>query len=567
MDDDFQILVSEQQRELMAAKELESDLDFAFQIQMQEAMEASLSMNPHEPSSSSFEIEIEDDLIQVMKLQTLELEKFQLEKKDRDLCESEMKRISYNLKCQIHDGNLARQIHQMPDEEWEETGDYYEKPFGEASSSSGPVIDEPFRLYFKGLVTTENVKGEMVKLAGIGIAVCDPRDNLILQLQKPLVGGGMSHGIVETKALIEGLNAALSLDINIKRIDVFFEYVPLYNHVMGRWAVKQRKLENLVSQVNPLQRKFEACRIYLLPRCHIKFAFKLARDAIDSQITKAVEPTVDKNLKHTCTICLEDTDASQMFSVDGCLHSYCFSCMKQHVEVKLLQGIVPGCPHDGCNIKLKVDSCRKFLTPKLIDIMTQRINEALIPETDKLYCPYPKCSALMSKKEMILPQQDSSSLRLAGDQHWQRKCIKCKAFFCLNCKVPWHANMSCTDYKRFNPYPRAEDVKLQTLAMQKLWRQCVKCSHMIELAEGCYHMTCRCGYEFCYTCGAEWKDKKATCSCPLWDEHRIMYDQDEDEEHEDEFYDDDDYYDDEEDYESDDYAYYPRDHQGGHIIY
>lgn len=37
---------------------------------------------------------------------------------------------------------------------------------------------------------------------------------------------------------------------------------------------------------------------------------------------------------------------------------------------------------------------------------------------------------------------------------------------------------------------------------------------------------CRCGYEFCYTCGAEWKDKKATCSCPLWEERNILREQD-----------------------------------------
>lgn len=48
---------------------------------------------------------------------------------------------------------------------------------------------------------------------------------------------------------------------------------------------------------------------------------------------------------------------------------------------------------------------------------------------------------------------------------------------------------------------------------------------------------CRCGYEFCYTCGAEWKNKKATCSCPLWDEENILeddFDSDEEDEEDDE---------------------------------
>lgn len=52
----------------------------------------------------------------------------------------------------------------------------------------------------------------------------------------------------------------------------------------------------------------------------------------------------------------------------------------------------------------------------------------------------------------------------------------------------------------------------------------------------CFPCDYRCGYEFCYQCGAEWKDKKATCDCPLW------ADDDESEWEEDEDVDDDDSY-------------------------
>jgi hypothetical protein len=40
----------------------------------------------------------------------------------------------------------------------------------------------------------------------------------------------------------------------------------------------------------------------------------------------------------------------------------------------------------------------------------------------------------------------------------------------------------------------------------------------MHLTLGC----CRCGYEFCYTCGKEWKNKKQTCSCLLWDERNLI---------------------------------------------
>jgi hypothetical protein len=97
---------------------------------------------------------------------------------------------------------------------------------------------------------------------------------------------------------------------------------------------------------------------------------------------------------------------------------------------------------------------------------------------------------LMSLGEVIHLMQESSSRYTAADAATLRKCVKCRGSFCLSCKVPWHDGMSCYEYKMRYPHARPEDAKLQNLARQRLWRQCVKCKHMIELAEGCYHMIC-----------------------------------------------------------------------------
>lgn len=244
----------------------------------------------------------------------------------------------------------------------------------------------------------------------------------------------------------------------------------------------------LLNQVTQLQGKFTSCQPSLVARNDIKFAFKLAREAIVSQVDRPVESSAGRSLHETCVICFEETGIDQIFSVDGCMHRYCYSCMKQHVEVKMLHGMVPKCPHEACDSELKIDACSKFLTPKLVEIMKQREKEASIPVTEKVYCPYPKCSALMSKSE-VLEYSRSSFVR--GERSGARKCMKCNGLFCINCKVPWHDNLTCSDYKRRNPNPPAEDLKLRTLAARNLWRQCVKCNHMIELAAGCYHMTCR----------------------------------------------------------------------------
>lgn len=33
---------------------------------------------------------------------------------------------------------------------------------------------------------------------------------------------------------------------------------------------------------------------------------------------------------------------------------------------------------------------------------------------------------------------------------------------------------------------------------------CAKCKQGVEKSEGCHHMKCTCGHEFCYKCGADY---------------------------------------------------------------
>ncbi|KAL3325287.1 hypothetical protein AABB24_039066, partial [Solanum stoloniferum] len=545
--EDLKTLAAEQRRELMAARDVDLDFDFAYQLQLQEAINVSLSMQPStstaapptptllqpQPNSSS----ANDGISKLADVQTSEILQLEREIDDRRLSELEFRIMRDDLQRRIHDHRVAQEILRMPEDEWQDNGDNFELPFGEGTSKSEDK--ELFRIYFKGLV--ENFSPN-VFFGGIGVAICDSRDELLFEMRKPFFGNAMNRQCIEFKALIEGLNAAIALDL--RRVVFYCDYFPIFQFVTGRWSAKQRKVAALLNQVALLRLKFSFCQPSLVPRNEIKFAFKFAREAMTSQVEKVAETAASRNMYETCAICFEETNFGQIFLVDDCRHRYCVSCMKQHVEVKLLHGIVPKCPHAECNSDLKLDSCSNFLTPKLIDIMKQRIKEASIPVTEKVYCPYPKCSALMSKSEVL---EYSKGSFLGAERLGIRKCTKCNGLFCVNCKVPWHCNIACDEYRKRNPNP-PEDRKLKTLAETNLWRQCVKCNHMIELAAGCYHITCRCGYEFCYTCGAPWMDKKATCSCKLWDEENILDDDNDDDDN-----DDDDY---ESDYETDYDDYY-----------
>lgn len=233
---DFDFLLTAQRHELTVAESMESDLDFAYNLQLQEALSASLIDQPSSSSSSTAvfleDPSISDSVFNANSLQLQELERMAIEMNDRLQSEKTMREEKDDLNRRIHDQKMASEIFNMPVEDWDEWGDNFEKPFGEGTSlgstrrnDEGPVV----RVYFKGLVSEEVVRGESVSLAGIGVAVCDDEDNLILEISKAVAGNESRKIAVELMALIEGFNAVIALDL--KRVIYFGDYYTLFQHV------------------------------------------------------------------------------------------------------------------------------------------------------------------------------------------------------------------------------------------------------------------------------------------------------------------------------------------------
>ncbi|KAL6967338.1 RBR-type E3 ubiquitin transferase [Sarracenia purpurea var. burkii] len=231
-------ILSEQRRELAAAKTVESDLDLAFQLQMQEAMNAStlIQQSPSSSFSSSTPppFQLGDDDVSGPSFATVldeEIARFERERADREQSEAERRLMRDDLSRWIHDQAFALEMSRIAEEEWQKTGNHFNRPYVEGSSSSAAIPNpEFFQLYFKGLVREETVKGAKKTLAGIGIAVCDTRQHRIFELRKALLGGGeMCAQVAEIEALIEGLNCAVIL--GVKRITFFCGDNALYEYV------------------------------------------------------------------------------------------------------------------------------------------------------------------------------------------------------------------------------------------------------------------------------------------------------------------------------------------------
>eukprot|EP00171_Calliarthron_tuberculosum_P019989 IDg19989t1 len=90
-------------------------------------------------------------------------------------------------------------------------------------------------------------------------------------------------------------------------------------------------------------------------------------------------------------------------------------------------------------------------------------------------------------------------LRCAGEE--------CRAAMSLSRVAPLltpDVRNALADAVRPPSAPPPDDEAVRTLMNAEGWRRCPDCGAGIERTHGCPHMTCTCGGEFCYECGARW---------------------------------------------------------------
>ena len=110
---------------------------------------------------------------------------------------------------------------------------------------------------------------------------------------------------------------------------------------------------------------------------------------------------------------------------------------------------------------------------------------------NRVYCPANKCGEWVRPEDIKMVKGKKYGI-----------CRKCKTKVCGTCNAKWHGARDCpTD---------AETNALLETAREAGWQRCYSCRTLVELKEGCNHMTCRCKAEFCMLCAAKWR----TCTCP-----------------------------------------------------
>ncbi|KAK8028452.1 hypothetical protein PG991_005508 [Apiospora marii] len=182
-----------------------------------------------------------------------------------------------------------------------------------------------------------------------------------------------------------------------------------------------------------------------------------------------------------------------------CQHEYCRECLLRLFEESMRDETLfpPRC----CKKPIPLEKNILFLPQAVVKAFHKKSLEFSTP--NRTYCHRKECLGFIPPARYM-----------NGIAH----CHDCGAKTCINCKGASHSD-DC-------PY----DERLQqviTLARSQGWQRCKKCWTMVELRTGCYHITCRCGAQFCYNCGTPWKQGsrgkwKKQCDCAQWDEHRLV---------------------------------------------
>ena len=200
-----------------------------------------------------------------------------------------------------------------------------------------------------------------------------------------------------------------------------------------------------------------------------------------------------------CLTCGSDDVPSTRTAKLSCSHRMCHDCLKRVFEMSVTD---PAHMPPRCCTKehIPLKHVDHLFDLKFKVLWNRKYQE--YHTKNRIYCPTPKCG------EWIKP---SHIITKGGRRYAQ--CPRCATKVCTLCNAKLHKSSDCPQ----DP----EIAKLVAQAKEKGWQTCYSCHAMVELKEGCNHMTCRCLAEFCMICGSKWK----SCDCP-WFNYRDLPDPD-----------------------------------------
>jgi len=226
------------------------------------------------------------------------------------------------------------------------------------------------------------------------------------------------------------------------------------------------------------------------------------RDAAEAQRRQRERERFERTIVVDCLACMEPGERQDM-ALLPCRHIYCRECTKgsppdPNIPSPSLPKLISRTgafkaayksrsPFRCCGIPVstKLAPIPQFLSPSFTHKYNSLLLELSTPHPK--YCSLPTCSRFLPPNLYHTPSIT---------------CPKCRTRTCSLCTKAEHPGVCKQD---------RDGIRVEKLAKRKGWKKCPGCSQVVERTEGCLHITCRCGSEWCYNCLRDWGDCESSC--------------------------------------------------------
>lgn len=188
-----------------------------------------------------------------------------------------------------------------------------------------------------------------------------------------------------------------------------------------------------------------------------------------------------------CPICL--CEVEDRYTLDGCCHDFCRLCLVEQCEsaMRSHDSFPLRCTREACGAPILLTDLRSLLSGEKLDELFRASLGAYVAASGGAYrfCPSPDCPSVY---------------RVAGPDGPTAPfvCGACFVETCTRCHLEYHPYLSCEKYREFKEDP---DSSLKEWCTGKEHvKECPGCRFIIEKADGCNHVKCRCERHVCWVC-------------------------------------------------------------------
>lgn len=179
---------------------------------------------------------------------------------------------------------------------------------------------------------------------------------------------------------------------------------------------------------------------------------------------------------HSCDICLEPTASPLVLA--PCGHAIDHDCMVALVDAAIKNE--PLFPPRCCQMPIPSEMFIPLLPLDMTTLFDQKCRE--YGTQKRLYCFELSCSAFLGEK-----MGEPAAV----------VCGVCTARTCGACGAAAHVRWHEGCMGDVGP----DETQLMEMGKANGWQRCIGCQRIVERTDGCPHMKCLCGAEFCYLCG------------------------------------------------------------------